>query len=75
MLDRTVTLFVSVFLLSNLVVRLYALQAHGVSLKLLLPVLVAVFLIVRGRPGFIKVCFFLFWIISPIIWFSILHPV
>ena len=70
MLNRTVALLVSIFLLFNLIVRLSALHSHGVVLKVLLPLLMAIFVVARRRPDFIKVCFFLLGLSLPLYGFQ-----
>jgi len=70
MLNRAITLLFLVFLLSNIILRLYALHSYGIVLKQLLPVLLVVFWVVRGNPGFISICFFLFGISLPLYGFQ-----
>ncbi len=70
MFNRTVALLFSMFLLFNLVVRLSALHSHGVVLKVLLPLLLSIFVVARGRPDFIKVCFFLLGLSLPLYGFQ-----
>ena len=70
MLNRTLTLLFLVFLLSNIILRLSALHSYGIVLKQLLPALLAVFLVVRGNPGVIPMCFFLLGLSLPLYGFQ-----
>ncbi|MEA3467350.1 MAG: O-antigen ligase family protein [Thermodesulfobacteriota bacterium] len=70
MLNRTVALLFSMFLLFNFVVRLSALHSHGIILKVLLALLVAIFVVARGRPDFIKGFFLLLGLSLPLYGFQ-----